>query len=187
MKNVNCYHYLAIAHLSIIEQVISTYHLEDRCNLMNKDDLLCEGYIALYHAAENFDENKGNKFSTYAFRSVYNTLISMIHNAEQTVLVPRSKKMQQEMNTYIDIEYITNNARHIEHCSNRILKMLAHLITEAPLDDRERWIVQNKFDINLADEPMDTHELAKQLQMTPQSVNRICRNAIDKIKSTATA
>lgn len=99
MKNVNCYHYLAIAHLSIIEQVISTYHLEDRCNLMNKDDLLCEGYIALYHAAKNFDENKGNKFSTYAFRSVYNTLISMIHNAEQTVLVPRSKKMQQEMNT----------------------------------------------------------------------------------------
>ena len=55
------------------------------------------------------------------------------------------------------------------------------------LDDRERWIVQNKYDINLAETPMDPHELARQLQMTPQSVNRICRNAIDKIKSSATA
>lgn len=187
MKNVNYYHYLAIAHLSVIEQVISTYHLEDRCKLMNKDDLLCEGYIALYHAAESFDENKGSKFATYAFRSVHNTLITMIHDAEQTVLVPRSQKTMHEKNTYIDIEYIIDHARHIEHCSNRILKMLAHLITEAPLDDRERWIVQNKYDINLAETPMDTHELARQLQMTPQSVNRICRNAIDKIKSSATA
>ena len=93
----------------------------------------------------------------------------------------------QEKNTYINIEYIIDHARHIEHSSNRILKMLAHLITEAPLDDRERWIVQNKYDINLAETPMDTHELARQLQMTPQSVNRICRNAIDKIKSSATA
>lgn len=48
-----------------------------------KDDLCQEGFIALFLACKNFNENKGNKFSTYAFRSIYNNMLAYLLRKEQ--------------------------------------------------------------------------------------------------------
>jgi DNA-directed RNA polymerase sigma subunit (sigma70/sigma32) len=66
--------------------------------------------------------------------------------------------------------------------SNQAQKWVRNLIQNASLSDREKTILCNKYDIDLMQEPLATLQLAEKYHMTPQSVNRICRSAIEKLK-----
>lgn len=44
------------------------------------EDLHSEGVLALIEATEHFDESKGNKFSTYAYRCIQNAIAAYVRN-----------------------------------------------------------------------------------------------------------
>ena len=89
-----------------------------------------------------------------------------------------------EEDLFIDsLEELMEKGKHVGATfMNRSRAMVSHLIKGANLDARERHILCNKYDIMLNDEPLSTQDLAEYYHMTTQSVNRICRSAIEKLK-----
>lgn len=57
------------------------------------------------------------------------------------------------------------------------------LIQDSNLSEREKDILCNKYDIDLMEEPLATLQLAEKYHMTTQSINRICRNALEKLRN----
>lgn len=56
-----------------------------------KDDLISEGYLALWKACLNFDESKGVAFSTYAVPMVWGQMKRYLREKSTTVRVPRAE------------------------------------------------------------------------------------------------
>ena len=48
-----------------------------------KEDLYQEGFIALFKACKKFDIEKGNTFSTYAIKAIYNSMLYCLVRKEQ--------------------------------------------------------------------------------------------------------
>lgn len=48
-----------------------------------KEDLYQEGFIALFKACKMFDIEKGNAFSTYAIKAIYNSMLYCLVRKEQ--------------------------------------------------------------------------------------------------------
>jgi DNA-directed RNA polymerase sigma subunit (sigma70/sigma32) len=91
---------------------------------------------------------------------------------EQNDSEPQAKRsLQEDIESTLELE--SNNQAH---------NLVRSLIRSANLTEREKTILFNKYDIDLMEEPLATLQLAKKYQMTPQSVNRICRSAIEKLK-----
>jgi DNA-directed RNA polymerase sigma subunit (sigma70/sigma32) len=67
--------------------------------------------------------------------------------------------------------------------SNQAQIWVRNLIQNAHLSDREMTILCNKYDIDLMEEPLATQQLAEKYHMTTQSINRICRNALGKLRN----
>ena len=63
-----------------------------------------------------------------------------------------------------------------------ITSWLNELVSESELSERERMVLEAKYGVGDYEEAWSTEELATELDMTPQSVNRICRRALDKIR-----
>ena len=173
-------HELALANLKLIDMVIYGSKVVKMCTFLTKDDFYQIGYEALYKAASRYSGSRGAKFETFAYACIENAFISAAHEMESSVRKPRNCKEE----LFIDsLEELMEKGKHVGATfMNRSRAMVSHLIQEANLDARERHILCNKYDIMLDEEPLSTQDLAEYYHMTTQSVNRICRSAIDKLK-----
>lgn len=173
-------HELALANLDLIDMVIYGSKVVKMCTFLTRDDFYQIGYEVLYKAASRYSDTRGATFETFAYVCIENAFISAVHEMECSVRKPRNC----EEDLFIDsLEELMEKGKHVGATfMNRPRAMVSHLIQEANLDARERHILCNKYDIMLDEEPLSTQDLAEYYHMTTQSVNRICRSAIEKLK-----
>ena len=176
----NSSHELAMANLDLIDMVIYGSKVVKMCTFLNRDDFYQIGYEALYKAACRYNGLRGAAFETFAYVCIENAFISAVRELESVVRLPRA--CEEEL--FVDsLEEMMEKGKHVGATfMNRSRTMVSHLIQEADLDTRERHILCNKYDIMLDEEPLSNQELADYYHMTTQSVNRICRSAIEKLK-----
>ena len=179
-ESVNPSHQQAVANLDLIDMVIYGSKVVKMCTFLNRDDFYQIGYEALYKAASRYNGARGAAFETFAYVCIENAFISAVRELESVVRLPRA--CEEEL--FVDsLEEMMEKGKHVGATfMNRSRSMVSHLIQEANLDTRERHILCNKYDIMLDKEPLSTQELADYYHMTTQSVNRICRSAIEKLK-----
>ena len=179
-ESVNPSHQQAVANLDLIDMVIYGSKVVKMCTFLNRDDFYQIGYEALYKAASRYNGARGAAFETFAYVCIENAFISAVRELESVVRLPRA--CEEEL--FVDsLEEMMEKGKHVGATfMNRSRSMVSHLIQEADLDTRERYILCNKYDIMLDKEPLSTQELADYYHMTTQSVNRICRSAIEKLK-----
>ena len=173
-------HQFAMANLDLIDMVIYGSKVVKMCTFLTRDDFYQIGYEALYKAACRYNGARGTAFETFAYVCIENAFISAVRELESVVRLPRA--CEEEL--FVDsLEEMMEKGKHVGATfMNRSRTMVSHLIQEADLDTRERHILCNKYDIMLDEEPLSTQELADYYHMTTQSVNRICRHAIEKLK-----
>ena len=169
------YNQLAMDSIKVIDQVIQSKKLLKHLSFNEESDLKQEGYIALVKAAEKYDSSKGAKFTTYAYYYVLSALNGYLRKNEHTISLPKDSDLQLSYVSHDEVECVEQN-------TNRYYRNLVHsMIATSNLDERERTIIQNKYDINLTDEPLSTAELADKYHLTTQSVNRLNRGALEKM------
>lgn len=59
---------------------------------MDLDDLNTEGVLALMGAMDDFDPERGNKFSTFAYRRIWGAISKSIHNQDKSIRVSRGSE-----------------------------------------------------------------------------------------------
>ena len=196
-ESVNPSHQQAMANLDLISEVLATNRAVSSCCFLEEDDFAQWGYEVLYKAAKYHKTSGEASYRTYARRALHNNFIDLVKAYEKTI---KRKDFSTELYCYSfeedcsqhepsDEESIANNSlqESIESTlerenSNQAQKWVRNLIQNANLSDREKTILCNKYDIDLMEEPLATLQLAEKYHMTPQSVNRICRSAIEKLK-----
>lgn len=181
---MNTRHELAKANLDLIDMVIYGSKVGSKivkmCTFLTPEDFYQIGYEALYKAACRYNGTRGAAFETYAYVCIENAFISAVRELESVVRLPHNCEDDVLFDS-LDAEL--NRGKHVANTymrNNR--ELVSQLIKEADLDAREQHILCNKYDLMLAEEPLSTHELADYYHLTTQSVNRICRAAIEKLK-----
>ena len=196
-ESVNPSHQQAMANLDLISEVLATNRAVSSCCFLEEDDFAQWGFEVLYKAAKYHKTSGEASYRTYARRALNNKFIDLVKAYEKTI---KRKDFSTELYCYSfeedcsqhepsDEESIANNSlqESIESTlerenSNQAQKWVRNLIQNANLSDREKTILCNKYDIDLMEEPLATLQLAEKYHITPQSVNRICRSAIEKLK-----
>lgn len=196
-ESVNPSHQQAMANLDLISEVLATNRAVSSCSFLEEDDFAQWGYEVLYKAAKYHKTSGEASYRTYARRALHNNFIDLVKAFDKTI---KRKDFSTELYRYTfeedRLEHEQNDGEpqakrslqediestlELEN-SNQAQKWVRNLIQNANLSDREKTILCNKYDIDLMEEPLATLQLAEKYQMTPQSVNRICRSAIEKLK-----
>ena len=195
---VNSSHQQAMANLDLISEVLATNKAVRSCSFLEEEDFAQWGYEILYKAANSHKTNGEASYRTYARRALHNNFIDLVKAYEKTI---KRKDFSTELYCYTfeedcsqhepsDEESIASNSlqEDIESTlefenSNQNQIWVRNLIRSANLSNREKDILCNKYDIDLMEEPLATLQLAEKYHMTTQSINRICRNALDKLRN----
>lgn len=197
-ESVNPSHQQAMANLDLISEVLATNRAVRSCSFLEEDDFAQWGYEVLYKAAKYHKTSGEASYRTYARRALNNKFIDLVKAYEKTIRrkdfstelycytfeedrqeqeqndgEPQAKRSLQE-DIESTLEFENNNQNQI---------WVRNLIRSANLSEREKDILCNKYDIDLMVEPLETLQLAKKYHMTTQSINRICRNALNKLRN----
>ncbi len=197
-ESVNPSHQQAMANLDLISEVVATNKAVCSCSFLEEDDFAQWGYEVLYKAAKYHKTSGEASYRTYARRALHNNFIDLVKAYEKTI---KRKDFSTELYCYTfeedcsqhepsDEESIASNSlqEDIESTlefenSNQNQIWVRNLIRSANLSNREKDILCNKYDIDLMEEPLATLQLAEKYHMTTQSINRICRNALEKLRN----
>ena len=152
-----------------------------------ESDLLAAGYLALSSAIESYDGEKDVKFDSYISTCISNALKDMNNKEGYTIRVPRTKDKEGNYLTayscYALDEWMENGYDRAEESSMvEMVGWMNDVINESGLTERERMVMEAKYGVGEYEEKWSTEELATELKITTQSVNRICRNAMDKVR-----
>ena len=196
-ESVNPSHQQAMANLDLISEVLATNRAVSSCCFLEEDDFAQWGYEVLYKAAKYHKTSGEASYRTYARRALHNNFIDLVKAYEKTI---RRKDFSTELYCYTfeedRQEHEQNDSepqakRSLQEdiesklnleTTNKDIAWINEMIRDSHLSEREKDILCNKYDIDLMVEPLDTLQLAKKYRMTTQSVNRICRSAIDKLR-----
>ena len=152
-----------------------------------ESDLLSAGYLALSSAIESYNEEKHAKFESYVSTCISNALKDMNNKEGYLIRVPRTKDKEGNYLTgyqYCDWEewLEMGNDQAEESSIVEMVGWMNDVINESGLTERERMVMEAKYGVGEYEEKWSTEELATELKITTQSVNRICRNAMEKVR-----
>ena len=199
-RNMNIMSYLHLVKKEIVKNKFAS-----KCNFLEEQDLFQEGYLALYKAIEAFDPTSGKAFEPYASTIIRNAIIDRITNLESLVRLPRvSKEDKEKAKGYYDKELDcwiegsdTNAFKYkididetweeidIEEPVSRIETegKLTEIQRDAHLSEKEQLVIDAKYGLGKYDSPVKTQQVAEWLDITTQSVNRIERRALSKLRA----
>lgn len=197
-ESVNPSHQQAMANLDLISEVLATNKAVRSCSFLEEEDFAQWGYEILYKAANCHKTNGEASYRTYASRALHNKFIDLVKAYEKTI---RRKDFSTELYCYTfeedrqeheqndgepqakrSLQEDIESTLEFEN-SNQNQIWVRNLIRSANLSNREKDILCNKYDIDLMEEPLATLQLAEKYHMTTQSINRICRNALEKLRN----
>jgi len=148
------------------------------------EDLIHEGTIGLCTARDKWKKDGGSKFSSYAAAWIKATIRQALNNKSRTIRVPAHKTHIPEIGpkvSQLDPSYQGSYESNIEsshdelHLKHKVEQMLNRL------KPKQQQIVKMKFGIDCHE--MKTTEIAKELNLTVQSVNGNIRQALHIMKN----
>ena len=176
--------------LKLIRSGINKSGILCKNSFWEESDLLSTGYLALSDAIVSYDEGKHVKFDTYVSTCISNAIKDMNNKEGYLIRVPRTKdKAGNYLKSYqycdLDewLERGCDRAQGIQR--KNIERYLARLLDACELSKRDRMVVEAKYGVGAYEQPLSTEEIAKQLNITTQSVNRICRRVLEKARCKA--
>jgi RNA polymerase sigma factor (sigma-70 family) len=187
-KNMNTIsNYTLDTCLKLIRSGIKKSGILYKNSFWEENDLVSVGYLALDAAIASYDEEKHVKFDYYISTCISNALKDMNNKEGYLIRVPRTKDKEGNYLTAYQCcdldEWMATGYDQADEVSNTcITSWLNELVSESELSERERMVLEAKYGVGDYEEAWSTEELATELDMTPQSVNRICRRALDKIR-----
>ena len=142
------------------------------------DELISDGVLTLMATIDKFDSQRGFRFSTYAYRSIFRSLC-------------RSAEKRRKENFHIsldsadnlDLEQTTDLSDTSERCWESVSGMLTTLCTN--LDDREQFIIERRFALGNELKPDTFQKLATQLGISKERVRQLNDRAVRKLRSMA--
>ena len=145
---------------------------------LSLDDLIQEGSIGLIHADRKHDEKRG-KFSSYAYLWIKATIVRALSEKSRTVRIPCSQvgntdvhiKTSQLDSTYQGVEDPSVYERYEDHDRSVQVRELLTLLKPAQAE-----IIRQRFGIGC--EERETREIAHDLGITVQAVNKTIRTAL---------
>lgn len=151
-------------NVSIIISIASRYQTKG----LEIDDLIQEGYIALYRAIETFDPTKKAKFTTYAYNVIQRHIINVVvkHNGKNWKNVPE-ELVPIVPDTKAETRLI-------------MLDQIISLFKSAGLTKREQKVIELRY-------WQDLHfdEIGKEIGSSKTNTRYIFNKALKKMQSVA--
>ena len=140
------------------------------------DDLLSDGFDALIRATQNFDYDRGFRFSTYA------TMVIRRHLGRQLQLeAVRKKRFDASYSSkLVSIANRASNPDLEAMTSKKIAIVLLTMLNS--LDDRERYIVNERFGFGTGQKKRTLTSLAKELGVCKERVRQLEQRALKKLR-----
>lgn len=166
----------------IIRILANKFYLDSK--IMDKEDLIQEGFIGLIKAVEKFDHNKGTQFTTYLARWVYSKMHRYVtnrstENKEISLYTPTGEGTELQ-----DLLQDTDN--HIEEVDykldNRFLRIEIENVLHEALTLKQRELIHLKYGFDCKE--CSFQEIEEILQLRPNQANNIHKAAIYKIRNT---
>lgn len=185
---------LTIGNRALIERVGRRYRQEPEY-----EDLLQEGYLALYDAVENYEPTRMSPFTVYASVCIRNRMIRYLHTKGRLIPIPyyahnkakyrmqklpvlsldRTEEREQTEITFLDLIPSTEN---VEMEVTRRLEAEHYLQgLDECLNDKERDILTDYFGLKGKQE-LSGSEIRDKYQVSPQYMYYIKRSALEKIR-----
>ena len=97
---------LVLNNVNIVYEITKPYK-----SLKNYEDILSEGMVGLCNAAANFEEIRGNNFSTYAYMHILGRCLNFIHTDK--IVKPKRTNGKYESVTSVNLSTeLENTCRH---------------------------------------------------------------------------
>lgn len=165
----------------IFKQHIPLIYKVGRCGsvtILDHDDVLSEGSLALYRAVKQFDARKGFQFSTYAYRSILHALVTT------------AKKRQGEREMLELLALDRRTTRHHDdrqaHDNVQILIDQVHAVLAGHiggLKEVERFVIERRF-LSVSMNGVRTLEsIGRMLQLGKERIRQIESEALAKMRS----
>lgn len=154
------------------------------------DDLVSIGTIGLIRAAETFDYQKGNQFSTYASKCIDNQIkmyFRKIKHQLTEVYINDPIESDSEGNALTIADIFSSGVNVENDVELKINSEKLYRFIEEELDDREREIICKRYGITDANgrvcRPLTQREIAKQLGISRSYISRIEKRALEKLRA----
>ena len=141
------------------------------------DDLICEGNKGLIIAANKFDLSLNNRFTTYAYFWVKQSMLAAIDENKKWSCLSNDNVLNYD--DYKDKDLAVNMNEFETNDTNKNMKDIIRKIDGLP--KRDSLIVKHYFGISGFSE-MNTVELSEKYKITTMRVSSIIENSIRKIR-----
>jgi len=142
------------------------------------DDLISEGSMALWRAAEKFDYRRGFKFSTYAWRAIsrsFSRLARQNYRYYQHFSVPWDPDLQQD----------DWNERRQREVTQDWIEQVGMIMQDnlANLSSRERSVIKMRFALNQETYRYDTlRQIGESFGLSKERIRQIQNTALAKLR-----
>lgn len=145
----------------------------------NASELFSMGCVGLVRAAESFDVQKGFRFSTYAFRGIYQKMLFEMRRFSRREKEVSCQAMEGEL--LIDDNASEIQARELAESIDDLKYVLHH---KAGLTEREQKILAYRFGYakGCKGEPLRFRDIGKKLGLSGQGVLNNFNKALDKLR-----
>ena len=145
---------------------------------LQMDDLICEGNKGLFIAAKRFDPSMGNKFSTYAYFWIKQSIQVAIQENNKWSCCSNNNVMNYE-EPYHDKDLCVNMNEFEINDNSKKMKGIIKMIDGLP--PRDSNIVKHYFGISGFSE-LNTIELSEKYNITTMRVSSIIQDSIRRIR-----
>lgn len=165
-------------------------------NSPNKDDIMQEGMLALWQAAQRFDESKGIKFSTFAVSYILGNMKSYMRGKCNVIKIPRSSfDNPEELSNLMNIASLdTPISNGVENLYFRdiiegkpddyeyITEDLIDSFLNTILNQRDRDIMEEYYYLSIYDEAPAQRYLMDKYHITQSSLSRLIHKYNEQFK-----
>lgn len=176
---------LIVHNLRLVAYIVKKNYPEAK----DQDDLVSIGTIGLIRAAETFDYQKGNHFSTYASKCIDNQIKMHFRKIKHTMTElyiddPIESDSEGNALTIADIFSSGINVESDVELKINTEKLYRFISDE--LTDREREIICKRYGVSDLDgsvcKPLTQREIAKEMGISRSYISRIEKRALKKLR-----
>ena len=177
---------LIIHNLRLVAYIVNKNYPDAK----DSDDLVSIGTIGLIRAAETFDYQKGNQFSTYASKCIDNQIKMHFRKIKHqlTELYINDPIESDSEGNALTLADIFNSGVNVENDvelkinSEKLYRFIAEELT-----DREREIICKRYGVSDIDgsvcKPLTQREIAKSMGISRSYISRIEKRALEKLRA----